>query len=344
MTGQTTCPHCGSILDPTRDRDPRAPEGREDRLPAGPPAPGSFPPPDGGEPGGASVGASVALLGIDLERPTTSARPIEGRPRGGDVAAGRPLPDDEDDEPGEHGSAWPVALLAGYASAMTLACAWLWWTGHRGGDESPRPPRSAAPAAPEAPVEGPGPLAGESGLVEPPESVAEGCRVGLGDTLRLDALELTPLGVSVGRVELQRTRVDGRAERRPGGDRAMHLRVRLRNASDSLVFAPIDASLVREPDRRLPETFVEDASGGRVYAYRLPVSSEWGILGQEFRDLRPGEVLETTIVSDTDAPSRLDGPLTWRLRVRIDPETTAVVGVSFEAPRAEPKRGSDRDE
>lgn len=347
MTGPSTCPRCGSILGPTREPDPRrddpargGPEGRPAPDPA---APGSFAPPGLGEAGVEHAGASVALLGIDLGRPSDPARPAEDPARARRGAVDRPPPA-EDDEPEEHGSAWPIALLASYASAMTLACAWLWWTGHRGGGDAPAPPRSAALAVSEALGEGPDLPADEEGPVEPPEPIVEGRRVGLGDTLRLGALELTPLGVSTGRVELQRTRVDGRPERRPGGDRAMHLRVRLRNASDSLVFAPIDESFVREPDRKLPETFVEDSSGGRVYAYRLPVSSEWGILGQEFRPLRPGESLETTIVSDTDALPRLAGPLTWRLRVRTAPETTAVVGVPFEERQVTPGRRSDRDE
>jgi hypothetical protein len=180
----------------------------------------------------------------------------------------------------------------------------------------------------------PGRRAEESGLVAHLEPIAEGARVALGETIRIDALELTPLGVTRGPVKLHRIRVDGRPEHRPGGADALHLRVRLRNASEGVVFAPLDEAFVREPDRRLPETFIEDGDGHRVYAYRLPVSSEWGILGQRFGALRPGEALETIVVSDTDAPPRLSGPLTWRLRLRTAPETTTVVGVSFEASSA----------
>jgi hypothetical protein len=239
-------------------------------------------------------------------------------------------------------------LLASYASAMTIACVWLWWTGHRGNpgslnrDRNPDRSWSAGLDATgvDAPIEtvGPARWQEESSLVAPPEPIAEGARMALGETLRMNALEVTPLEVTSGPVRLQRIRVDGRPEHRSGGVNALHLRVQLRNASDDVVFAPLDETFVREPDRRLPETFIQDSDGHRVYAYRLPISSEWSILGQDFGELRPGEAMETIIVSDTDAPPRLNGPLTWRIRLRTAPETTTVVGVSFEASAAKKKK------
>lgn len=147
-----------------------------------------------------------------------------------------------------------------------------------------------------------------------------------------------PLKVSIGPVKLQRTRVDGRTERQDGGSGAFRLHLRLKNVSDDVIFAPLDEAFVRDPDRQLPETFIEGESGARVYAYRLPVSSEWEIEGQVFTELRPGEVVETIVLSDSDSIDRLDGPLTWRLRLRTAPETTAVIGVSFHHSEAERAR------
>ncbi|WP_152053418.1 hypothetical protein [Tautonia marina] len=239
---------------------------------------------------------------------------------------------DDSEDHSHHRSAWPMALLGSYASAMTIACGWLWWTSHRN-----PPPRQQAPvwAAGLDAGQEPGIDAGRreegSAVVEPAEPIAEDRIVPLGELLSVDALEIQPLRVSVGPVELKRTRVDGRTERRDGGSDALRLHLRLRNTSDDVIFAPLDEAFVREPDRRLPETFVEDASGTRIYAYRLPVSSEWEIAGQTFQELRPGEQIETVVLSDTDSPNRLDGRLLWRLRLRTAPETTAVLGVTFNA-------------
>jgi hypothetical protein len=248
--------------------------------------------------------------------------------------------DDSDDHPHAR-SAWPMALLASYASAMTIASGWLWWTSHR------NPPARQATATPvwaaglDASNE-PGGAAGRredvSAVVEPAEPIAEDRIVPLGEPVRIDALEIDPQRVSVGPVELKRTRVDGRTERRDGGSDALRLHLRLRNTSDTVIFAPLDEAFVREPDRRLPETFIQDASGTRIYAYRLPISSEWGIAGQTFQELRPGEEIETVVLSDTDFRHQLDGPLVWRLRLRTAPETTTVLGVSFDAAEIEPVR------
>lgn len=243
-----------------------------------------------------------------------------------------------DDIPLPARSAWPMALLASYASAVTLACGWLWWTGHRGGGPSGSGPVWVAglEASDDPENRGGGPSdsgrrSDSSTTVEPLEPIGEDRLLTVGEPSRIDALEVVPIGVSSGSVELRRTRVDGRSETKDGGRDALRLHLRLRNTSDDAVFAPLDEAFVREPDRRLPETFIQDEAGARVYSYRLPVSSEWEIAGQEFIELRPGEVIETTIVSDTESSGRLDGPLTWRLRLRSAPGTTAVVGVPFHA-------------
>lgn len=240
---------------------------------------------------------------------------------------------DDSEDHSHHRSAWPMALLGSYASAMTIACGWLWWTSYRNNppDRQQAPVWAAGLDAGQEPGIDAGRREEGSAVVEPAEPIAEDRIVPLGKLLSVDALEIHPLRVSVGSVELKRTRVDGRTERRNGGSDALRLHLRLRNTSDDVIFAPLDEAFVREPDRRLPETFVEDASGTRIYAYRLPVSSEWEIAGQTFQELRPGEQIETVILSDTDSPNRLDGRLLWRLRLRTAPETTAVLGVTFNA-------------
>ncbi|WP_169972761.1 hypothetical protein [Tautonia rosea] len=274
-------------------------------------------------------------LGIDLG---SSASPLRSAPS---VPPLRPSSEtdrlesrshhDDSEGPPPTRSAWPMALLASYASAMTLAFGWLWWTTRRNvPTERPVPNWAAGLDAENKSGRDDGRRADASTVVEPPEPIAEDRIVSLGERVRVDNLDILPLRVSVGPVELKRTRVDGRTERRDGGSGAFRLYLRLRNTSDNVIFAPLDEAFVREPDRRLPETFIQDASGTRTYAYRLPVSSEWEIAGQTFHALRPGEEIETLVLSDTESGNQLDGPLIWRLRLRTAPETTTVVGVTFD--------------
>lgn len=288
--------------------------------------------------------ANPSSLGITLSPSADSkrgARPVAPFASSAPADRGDSRSQHDDDDHGHVRSAWPMALLASYASAMTIACGWLWWASDR---EAPgRPAAPAWAAGLDAAVEpDAGAEAGRrddvSAVVEPSEPIAEGRLIPLGDSARIDALEIHPERVTVGPVELKRTRVDGRTERRDGGSHALRLHLRLRNTSDSVIFAPLDEAFVREPDRRLPETFIQDGSGTRIYAYRLPVSSEWEIAGQSFHELRPGEQLETVVLSDTNSRNRLDGPLVWRLRLRTAPETTTVLGVTFDASEVEPAR------
>lgn len=301
--------------------------------------------------GSSDRGPSAALLGIDLER---SARSGHAGPHRRDRKT-NPTPASQseprtsssqsgstDDQLIAHRSAWPVALLVSYASAATLACGWLWWTGHRDAPRGPAPVWAAGRAAEEAnapsSIADSGRRAGASSSVSPSEPIPEDRLLPIGESLRIDALEIVPLKVSIGPVKLRRTRVDGRTEWQDGGSGAFRLHLRLKNASDDVIFAPLDESFVRDPDRQLPETFIEGESGARVYGYRLPVSSEWEIDGQVFTDLRPGEVVETVVLSDSESIDLLEGPLTWRLRLRTAPETTAVVGVSFDRSEVERSR------
>ena len=108
------------------------------------------------------------------------------------------------------------------------------------------------------------------------------------------------------------------------------LKVTLKNLSTDTIFAPLDEGYLREPDRGLPLSYIQDVnSSNRIYFYPLPVASEWNIFGQKFRDLKPGEQFDTFIVSDQDAASRLPQHSLWRLRIRTGPAAldTTVVGI-----------------
>jgi hypothetical protein len=106
----------------------------------------------------------------------------------------------------------------------------------------------------------------------------------------------------------------------------MALRLRLRNTSSDLVFAPLDEAFVRDRDDGVSESFVELDGGRRVYLYPLPVDSEWSIAGQSFPDLKPGQSKETRVITEADFPST-SSETTWRLKLRTGLKNSAVVGV-----------------
>ena len=78
--------------------------------------------------------------------------------------------------------------------------------------------------------------------------------------------------------------------------------------------------------------------------YPLAIESEWSILGQEFRDLRPGQEFETLLVSAPDSALRADGPMTWRVRLRTGINRTDDLGVRFQPAdvKVEPSKKSRR--
>ena len=215
-----------------------------------------------------------------------------------------------------------LVLLASYASALTLAILWLGlsgrWSSHR------------PEADPDVFSIHPGIRADHSRRVDRPEPLAPGRSTALGEPIRLGSLELTPLDIAARPVTLEYQRVDGRREVRRGGEDALWLRLRLRNVSEDLVFAPLDEAFLREPDQGLPVCFIELGDLERIYTYPLAVESEWAIEGQEFRDLKPGEVFEAEVVSRPDALDRLTGPATWRLRVRTGLDRLETIGIRFD--------------
>jgi hypothetical protein len=234
--------------------------------------------------------------------------------------------------PARHGLAW--AILASYASAVTLGLGWVLWNGpsrlgtDRGG-LSPaivteaRLPARQAPAGPRSRVVGPAPG---------PALTAERL-IPLGETRRVGDLEITPLGIErASGLEIENLGIDGSRNVRPAGENVLLLRLRLTNRSATTAFVPLSVEDVRLPDEGLPGAFLEDDGGNRVYPYPLPVQSDWGLVHQRLGELKPGESVDTFLASDEDAVRRLSARMTWRFRARTglggdgedDPRTLGV--------------------
>lgn len=271
---------------------------------------------------GASVSSFDGLGGIDLSAPppapATATRPEPA------MAEDEDDEDEDDDElPPARGPSLLVMLLASYASAVTLGLIWVLVSGRRLHEsEDVDTPLSAESQA------DPGSRAGSARRIAPPKPIPAEHLAALGKTIRLGQIEATPIAVTSGPVVLERN-FEGH-ERKPGGENALKLRLRLKNVSTDTTLAPLDEAFVRDRPRADPDSFIETSTGEPPIAqFPLAVESEWSIVGQEFRDLKPGEQLETQVVSARDALAHKAPEMTWRIRLRTNLNHTDDLGVRF---------------
>jgi hypothetical protein len=256
------------------------------------------------------------LVGIDLFSPgVAESTPVEPSNREDASAI-------EDEVVYVSGPNWPMILLASYASAVTLAL--IWWVvipKLRGrGELDGFTPGAAVTVGTRR--------ADRSRKVEPVLPIPSDRMVRLGQSIRVGALEITPVNITRTDVTLRRKSLTGKVEDRDGGTGAMALLVKLRNISKDTVFAPLDEAFIRDKDDGISDSYVELSSGERIYLYPLPVESESSIVGQDFPDLKPGEVKETRIITTAEFPSA-DAGMTWRIRLRTGLDSSEIIGVSI---------------
>ncbi len=254
------------------------------------------------------------LPGRDLPPDATAASPSTA------TTPAQASDQEELDEEEVTGLSWPMVLLASYASAVTLALFWVVWTG-RGIRGEVGPPTLPVDSRPELEAGG-----GAKFLAELP-AIPEDRLATIGQTLHLGNLELTPLEVRLDRVELRSVAGPGRRE---GGEKALKLRLRVKNVSPDTAFVPLEPAFVRQPDRGSPASVIASKSDQPVFTYPLAIESEWAIVGQEFPKLEPGQQREVVVVSEAGALDRLEPPMTWRVKLRTGANQTAVIGVSIE--------------
>jgi hypothetical protein len=172
-------------------------------------------------------------------------------------------------------------------------------------------------------------------------------RVGLGSTIRLGELEVTPVRVQLKRIKI----VSGRQLELARRD-SLVLQLCCKNLSEAVAFSPTDPFFDRfwktPADGSKPYTFVEIADqrfyGGPVPWTRDSLANRDAVEGQEYRVLNPGEKLTTIACTDPGEPipeilEKYHGPLTWRLQLRRglvpvrrrEVPATAVIGVTFDA-------------
>ena len=263
-------------------------------------------------------GTADALAGLGV-----STAPAPAHPAASNAA---PPPSSSDDDVDTHPDAarpsWPMVLLGSYASAVTLALGWVLI--HPPGREA-----AVEPFVPAAPI-----------VAEAPEAAPRGHRVAplaplpadrmaqFQKPLRVGSLEITPLEARRQDVTLRRVGVSGEAAERKGQPGTIVLRVRLHNPTADLAFAPLDPAFVRARGTDVLDCFAETSAGERIYLYPLALESELGLVGQDFKELRPGETRTVVIATAPDAPRVAPESLTWRLRFRTGLEQVEAIGVS----------------
>jgi hypothetical protein len=274
-------------------------------------------------------GSDISLATLHLQVDDKASRSMGGREvppsRRTSTIVSEQTDDEYEYEPDR--SRLPMILLASYASALTLALLWfvvLPKMRHSGDSADETAVASAGSDL--------GSRAHRSREIEPVPPIPEDHRTTLGHALRVGAVEMTALGVTREPLVLIRTQLGGGEVRKEEPKRCLVLRLRLRNTSDSLVFAPFDESFVRENDRGTCDSFVELGPKTRVYPYPLATQSEWSIEGQSFRELRPGETLETMLVGAPDGGQPEGDSLLWHIRIRSGKDKTEFVGVTTNVP------------
>jgi hypothetical protein len=149
----------------------------------------------------------------------------------------------------------------------------------------------------------------------------------LGETVRIGELDVTPVEVFTAPVEMFRS-IEPHDWRREETD-SIILRLRLTNVSSNQAFAPLERAFVRDQSSPLDRSSISTSDGTTLGLFPLAIDSEWSIAGQDFPVLKPGETAETLIASEVGAASRLMSEITWRLRLRIGPYKTDMIGVVF---------------
>ncbi|MDR3636774.1 MAG: hypothetical protein P4L84_23420 [Isosphaeraceae bacterium] len=265
---------------------------------------------------------SEAFPGIDL----SASPPVA-------PAAGKREPDDDDedddydDEP--RGVSLGFVLLLSYASAVTIGLLYVLITGRT--LKHTEEPDFLPPVDERV---DPGQRAKFSRKLAPPPAIKADHLTALGKAVRVGGLEVTPVEVTTGRIVL--THLIGGGETRNEGSDAIKLRLRLKNISKDLVYAPLDEAFLREREAGVTDSFIELPDGQNIELHPLAVTSEWAIVGQEFKELKPGETLDTLVVSAKDALKRAAPEMTWRVRLRTGVDQTDYVGVRFKASEIKP--------
>ncbi len=387
---QVRCPHCQQVLvanvpsSPTPSPEPILPPAPEDpesifsetqpddlfgELPGPtaemPPGPGPFPE---STPGGNSAAPPSGQGGLSSVTVSYEPNPPEPHTEAAEApveAVENPWP-----EPAAPGSDWessppapqpqppgppvragsPLATLAltivvPYALLMTAIAGYLYF--------NPRSTTAGTSPLEMLPDEGLNPgvrrvLHGKRSAAEE-AALPDRLRVCLGQLLRVGDLEVTPLEVALRPVSIHT------ANFIPSQERALVLKLHLKNVSTLVAFHPVDPFFDRswKPDDPNGKPYTRLEVGGQGF-FGGPIDWENALPRRDNprqfipeqhqdRELRPGQEMDTIVCTNPHDPvekalASYHGPLLWRVQLRRglvevrnhDASATAVIGVAFQ--------------
>jgi hypothetical protein len=271
--------------------------------------------------GESNYDSCVDDLNLILSQPVTEPDPALRSKASSDVVPPTTGSSSTDDHFADGRLYWTLIGLMSYSSAVTLALTWVLWTG-RGFHPTEAPVAAADRPAGESP-----PKMVDSRPAAELAPLPGGNLARLGETVRIGDLEVTPIEVAITSLELART-IEPHDWRREDGESVV-LRLRLTNLSQDQSFAPLERAFVREQSSPLDRSSIATTGGKVIGLLPLAVDSEWTIVGQEFPVLKPGDSTETIVASELGAADRLTPDMTWRVRLRIGPYKTDMIGVRF---------------
>lgn len=272
--------------------------------------------------------AADVLSALEISGSATAIAPSHAQR----VVPPEPKEEVEEEEEIPARRSWATLLLASYASAVTLGLVWVLLSGRKLAEK----PEPESPSVAQEEEADPGVRAKFTRRLAPPRPIPAEQITTLGKSVQVGVIEVTPLSITSGPITLERSLIQ--AEQKPGGAETLKLKIRFKNTSTDLVLAPLDEAFVRERPRFDPDSYIETGvKGGDLRLYPLAVESEWHIMGQEFRELRPGEAFETLVVSAPETAPRAAEEMTWRLRLRTDENHTDDVGIRFRASEIQPE-------
>lgn len=210
-----------------------------------------------------------------------------------------------------------LALLS-YASAVTLACVWLFYQLQNAPlhnlERLPDPVEAARGAGPSLT------------LVAVDSPMPSGHTLTLRQTQRFGHIRVTPLRVSRESLEFEPLQQFGAAASRAPIGPVLKLWLRLENASSDQKIAPLDRTLMLsrlyETDRVMANNFVRPGNGTAItLLHNNPIEGNWNWKGQgadglDGKVLEPGGSFETYVPTGAEGIDELTGPLVWRVHIR----------------------------
>jgi len=209
-------------------------------------------------------------------------------------------------------------LLLSYASAVTLACVWLFY-------QLQNVPLNNLERLPD-PVESARGAERSLTLVAVDSPMPSGHTLSLLQTQRFGHIRVTPLRVSRESLEFEPLQQFGAgASMAPIGP-VLKLWLKLENASSDQKIAPLDRTLMLsrryENDQVMANNFLRPGHGAEIrLLHDNPIEGNWNWKGQgadglDGRVLEPGGSFETYVPTGAEGIDELSGPLVWRVHIR----------------------------